>query len=247
MGGLAHFLEAENIATTQISLIREHTEIIKPPRALWVSFPLGRPFGNPNDAAFQRDVLKEVLQLLEYQAGPVLEDYPEDAREIEGQQAQIACPVNFSPPPPAKGSIDELCLHFRKELSQMQSWHRLALEKNGRSTSGISGMTADEIGEMFCGFIAGEAAERKSEDEKLSDCLRLGAEDLKAIYYEALAAQPGQTSHGPALTDWFWGRTYAALVLGEVRRRCLSFSEKDMQLVGKLLLIPRNQMSRFGE
>ncbi len=246
MGGLGHFLESENIATTQISLIREHTEIIKPPRALWVSFPLGRPFGNPNDADFQRDVLKQALGLLKYQTGPVLEDYPEDAGEIEGPQAQIACPVNFSPPPPEKGSIDELCLNFRKEFSQMQSWHRLALEKNDRSTSGISDMSADAIGEMFCSFIAGKTAEAESDGKSLSDRLRLGAEDLKAIYLEALAAQPGQTTDGLALTDWFWGQTYAALVLNEVRRRCLSFGDKDMQLAGKLLLIPRNQMSRFG-
>ena len=34
MGGLAHTLEDEGIATTQISLIRLHTEKIKPPRAL---------------------------------------------------------------------------------------------------------------------------------------------------------------------------------------------------------------------
>ena len=32
MGGLAHYIEDEGVPTTQISLIREHTEKIKPPR-----------------------------------------------------------------------------------------------------------------------------------------------------------------------------------------------------------------------
>ncbi len=247
MGGLGHFLESENIATTQISLIREHTEIIKPPRALWVSFPLGRPFGNPNDPPFQRDVLKQALKLLEYPSGPVLEDYRGEAREIEESQAQIACPVSFSPPPPEKGSIDALCLNFRKEFSQMQSWHRLAVEEKERSTSGISTMSADEIGELFIRFVNGEKVETEKRGRKLSDCLRLAAEDLKAIYLEAMAAQPGQTTDGKALTDWFWRETYAALLLNEVRKRCLRFSEEDMLLAGKLLLIPRNQMHLFGE
>ncbi len=57
MGGLAHYLEDEGIRTTQIALIRKHTEEIKPPRALAVSFELGRPLGAPNDPQFQIKVL----------------------------------------------------------------------------------------------------------------------------------------------------------------------------------------------
>lgn len=79
MGVLGHSIEEAGIATTQISLIREHTEAIKPPRALWVPFELGRPFGMPGDADFQKRVLRRVLALLEAESGPVLEDYPEEA------------------------------------------------------------------------------------------------------------------------------------------------------------------------
>jgi hypothetical protein len=42
VGALGHFLEREGIPTTGISLVREHTEKIRPPRALWVTFELGR-------------------------------------------------------------------------------------------------------------------------------------------------------------------------------------------------------------
>ena len=52
MGALGHYLEEESIATTQISLIREHTEAISPPRAMWVPFIMGRPFSVPNDPEF---------------------------------------------------------------------------------------------------------------------------------------------------------------------------------------------------
>ena len=64
MGALGHFLEEEGVPTTQISLVREHTAAMNPPRALWVPFILGRPFGVPNDPAFQRRVLLAVLGLL---------------------------------------------------------------------------------------------------------------------------------------------------------------------------------------
>ena len=245
MGGLGHFLEAEGIATTQISLIREHTEIIKPPRALWVSFPLGRPLGNPNDAEFQNDVLKDVLLLLERESGPVLEDYPRDAKESEVEQAPMACPVNFAKPSPEQNSIEELFQKFRQELNLMQTWQTLACEKNGRSTAGVSKLSPEEIGELFCNFILGSVEERQLNGQKISDVLRMAADDLKTCYLEGVSAQPGQSTDAAILNDWFWGETHAALVINEARKKCLQYSEKDMLLAGKLLLVPRNQLHRF--
>jgi len=65
VGALGHFLERQGIATASISLVREHTETIRPPRALWVTFELGRPLGIPDDADFQRRVLRATAKLLE--------------------------------------------------------------------------------------------------------------------------------------------------------------------------------------
>ena len=76
MGGLAHYIEDEGIPTTVIALIRKHAEEIKPPRALAVPFELGRPLGAPNHPEFQRRVLKNCLELLSRETGPVLEDFP---------------------------------------------------------------------------------------------------------------------------------------------------------------------------
>ena len=79
MGALGHYLEEEGIATVGISLIRPQTENTKPPRALWVPFELGRPFGPPSDATFQKRVILAALHLLERERGPVvIEDFPED-------------------------------------------------------------------------------------------------------------------------------------------------------------------------
>ena len=46
MSALSYYLEREGIMTTGISLVRENTASMRPPRALWVSFPLGRPLGS---------------------------------------------------------------------------------------------------------------------------------------------------------------------------------------------------------
>lgn len=247
MGGLGHFIEAEGIATTQISLIREHTEIIKPPRALWVSFPLGRPLGNPNDAVFQNEVLNHALSLLERENGPVLEDFPKDAKEDDTEQAPMACPVNFAKPAPEQNSMDELFQKFRQELNLMQTWHALACEKTGRSTAGVSKFSPEAIGELFCNFIVGSLEETQLNGQKISDVLRMAADDLKTCYFEGVSAQPGQSTGAATLNDWFWGETHAALVINEARKKCLLYSEKDMLLAGKLLLVPRNQLHRFTE
>jgi len=79
VSALGHYLEEEGIATVAISLIRPQTENTKPPRALWVPFELGRPFGPPSDPTFQKRVILAALRLLERESGPVIiEDFPDD-------------------------------------------------------------------------------------------------------------------------------------------------------------------------
>lgn len=69
MSALSYFLERDGLATTGISLVRENTENMQPPRALWVPFPLGRPLGKPGDAAFQHRVIAAGLALLHREKG----------------------------------------------------------------------------------------------------------------------------------------------------------------------------------
>ena len=46
---LAHFFESFGLSTVLVGFVKEHIEAIKPPRALWLDFPMGRPLGKPND------------------------------------------------------------------------------------------------------------------------------------------------------------------------------------------------------
>ena len=72
-------LEERGFSTVAIASVRPQAEKTRPPRALWTTSQLGRPLGEPGDAAFQRRVLMAALGLLERTDGPVvLEDFVED-------------------------------------------------------------------------------------------------------------------------------------------------------------------------
>ena len=44
---------------------RDLTEQVRPPRSVFVNFPMGNPFGRPGDVAMQRAVLLDALRLAE--------------------------------------------------------------------------------------------------------------------------------------------------------------------------------------
>lgn len=75
VGLIAASIEREGISTVGITLLREVTEIIRPPRALFVSYPMGYPLGAPNDAALQHRILAAALRLLDCENVPVLEQF----------------------------------------------------------------------------------------------------------------------------------------------------------------------------
>ncbi len=65
MGLVSRAIEAEGIPTIGITISRKMTEAIRPPRSLFVDFPMGRPMGRAFDNRTQRAVLKEALKTLE--------------------------------------------------------------------------------------------------------------------------------------------------------------------------------------
>ena len=121
----------------------------------------------------------------------------------------------------------------------------MAKQQRQRTTTGLSGLAPEQIVDLFAAFLATSQVGRPSGQQSVADLLRLAAEDLKAFYLEALSAQPGHPDDAASLADWFWGETRAALVINEVRQRCLKASSKDLLLAGNLLLVPRNQLHRF--
>jgi hypothetical protein len=238
VGGLAHYLEGAGIATTQISLVRLHTEKIRPPRALWVSFELGRPFGPPGDRAFQTRVIRAALALLERPAGPVLDDYPEDLPVDSQQDGGWVCPVNFSPPPVELSGDAALAAALANEVAQLMPWYERALDGLGRTTVGVSTLDVEGVRDFFQALLAGKTPPDPIAGLSFADSIRLAAEDLKAFYFESAAAQPGGPS-SRQLTDWFWHATEAGTALRSLKPRFEASEDKSLQLLGQLLLVPR--------
>jgi hypothetical protein len=242
VGGLAHYLEGDGLATTQISLIREHTERMRPPRALWVPFELGRPFGAPDDAAFQRRVVMAALELLTAPVGPVLADFPEDAPAADDLTGWT-CPIDLAPPKEkAKTEAGRRGDGLADEIGRLRPWHDLAVEGHGRTTLGVSGLEIEDAGRFIAQCLDPELPASPRPDLVSTEVLRLACEDVKAYYMEAAAAQPGRASSRD-LAEWFWGETAAARVIIALRAHCLqSENDKLRALVG--LLVPRTQLHR---
>lgn len=231
--------------TTQVSLIRLHAEIIKPPRALWVSFELGRPLGVPNDPAFQKQVLLAALELLEAPSGPVLEDFPEDAPVSKDQITPLAYPVNFVQKEVNLTDTEQLCAALKREMVSMRPWYEMAVKKSGRTTVGVSGLDIATIGDFLCSFLEGGVPENPREDISLSYTLNLATDDLKAYYSEGITSQPGQESpSSKVLSDWFWGETLAAKVLLAIKEVCMKSEDGLMRIVGSMLIVPTAQAHR---
>lgn len=233
MGALGHYLEREGVATAQISLIREQTAAIRPPRALWVPFMLGRPFGAPGDCAFQDRVLRALLALFGHAAGPVLEDFPEEAPAVPAPEG-FACPVSFAPAAQAGG----LARALQDEIAQLATWYELARRRRGRTTVGVFGATVAEAARHVASYLDGSPEAPPVSGWTPGVAVKRACDDVKAYYCEAVAAQPGNLAP-QAIEQWFWSDTAAAKALLAIREICRTSDDPTLQPLGKLSLIPR--------
>ena len=235
MGALGHFIERESVPTAQISLIREQTAAIRPPRALWVPFMMGRPFGAPNAPDFQRRVLRALLGLFDRASGPVLEDFPDDAPPDVAGETTFACPVSFAP---AQTGVDDPAAAMRREIAQLAPWYELALKRRGRTSVGVSGLGMNEAAAFAASYAGDTPAAPYAADLSPGVALKRVCDDLKAYHYEAVAAQPGNLS--PKEIDrWFWFETATAKVFLAIRDACLKSDDKSLEPLGRLTLVPR--------
>ena len=214
MSALAHFIERAGVATVCISLVREQTEKVNPPRALWVPFPLGRPVGVPGDADFQKDVMRAAFAMLETATEPTIDDYPHEAPEAGPEQ--WACPLNLGTP-----SDDTLWARLTAEVGRLRPWAAETRRRRGRTTFGLSGAAEDQVDVVIEALAA--VAESGDLDavpagdvewaHEMPFLLRHLADDVRGFYHEAIASQPGDTPpNHDALNEWIFGET----VLGDV-------------------------------
>jgi hypothetical protein len=68
-------IETEGIPTVGISILKEVTAKVRPPRAIYLRYPFGHPLGEAFHVAQQRTILLDALRALEtiQEPGTILE------------------------------------------------------------------------------------------------------------------------------------------------------------------------------
>jgi hypothetical protein len=235
VSALGHYLEEEGIATVAIALIRPQAENTKPPRALWVPFELGRPFGPPSDPAFQKRVILAALRLLGRESGPVIiEDFADDDPRAEPDPAWRR-PLLLSGA--AGGSADSLAARLEAEIAQLQGAHRLWLAQQARTTVGLSGLAIDESGRYVADWLRGRAPPSPREGFSAPLTLRFAVDDVKAYCLEAAAAGAAKPS-SRQLGDWFWNQTATGGAIFALREVLLASKDERLSLIVGNFMVP---------
>ena len=208
--------------------MREHTEIVRPPRALWVTFELGRPLGIPDDPPFQRRVAKAALDLLARTDGPILADYPEDVPEVTDFSGW-ACPINLAP-----SQTDSLAA----EIDRLATWYDQSVARQGRTTVGVSGLDMPDAGALVNRALAGDLPEAQP--------LKEAIDDLRAYYLEAASAFPDP---GTSATrkKWFWDETQLAKAILSLQPKLAQSTDPQHKILANLTLIPATERHRLSQ
>lgn len=229
-------LEERGVATVAIGLVRPHMERTGGPRGLWVPFPLGRPLGEPGDAAFQSRVLRAALSLLEREGGaPVLEDFGADApsqTERPGWSPPFALPAPADADSPAAwaGAL-------AAEMALVRPWAERARARFGRTTVGVAAQPPEAWPAYASAFLAGELPAPPAPHGSPALALRFLADDLKAYYMEAAQADGGAPSINQ-INAWLFRQTVAGRFLLALRTAALASENSALKAVGGRFLVP---------
>lgn len=230
-------IESRGVATTVVGLIRLHMEKSQPPRGLWTPFQLGRPLGEPGDAAFQRRVVLQALKLLERRDGPViLEDFAEEApnwSELAGWRPPFSLPA-----PVAATSSATWAEALTAELAAVAPHWQKARARFGRTTVGVGQRAPEAWPNLFAAFLAGELpAGPSAELAAPALALRFAIDDIKAYYTEAAMSddRPGAARQ---IDAWFWRETVAGSVLKQLRLVGMASDNNALKTVAGRFFVP---------
>ena len=238
MSGLAHFFEAEGFATVLVGFVREHIEMVRPPRALWLDFPMGRPLGKPNDPEFQLKVIRAAFDLFDAPSGPVLKDFP-DVIPVRDGRMGYALPPEMVMTTDDIGDIDPLLAEVQAEIEALRPAYEAAVAARGRTTVGASELAVTGMAPHIAAFVRGEKPKSPRKGLSPIPALKLVIEDLQAYYTEA-------RTHRDAVDDfellgkWFWEESKAGKLILWLEAVSLASDDSVLrQIVDMSLVTPR--------
>jgi hypothetical protein len=237
VSALAQLLELRGVPTVVIGLVRLHMEKVQPPRGVWTPFQLGRPLGEPANAAFQLRVLMQALGLFERTDGPViLEDFTDDPPnwiDEPGWRPPFSLPIDAPTENRAAwpGAV-------ANEISLLASHWGNARARFGRTTVGLSCMPPEAWPEFMARFLVGELPSGPMPHLAAPAlALRFAVDDLKAYYMEA-AQSDGRAPASRQVDAWFWRQTRASEFLRALRTRGMESDNTALRTVSERFLVP---------
>ena len=200
---LAHVLEAHGIATVALVSVEALARRMRPPRALAVGFPLGRPLGRPDDPAFQHAVLRSAFALLDEPRGPAFAMFPDAADPLPASAGPW-------PPDPLAGTDDPAA-----EVGAWRARYDAYVRARGRTSVGIA-VGADGLADTAAAF-ARVAAGTPFRDAGLPGNAVACALDLRTYFEEAALGATGRAPSPGGAEAWFLRETATGRTLRAAR------------------------------
>lgn len=228
-------LEKRGLPTVTIGLVRLHLEAVRPPRSVFTPFELGRPLGEPDDAAFQRRVLLQALALLERRDGPViLEDFPDDAPGARDRSGWTPPLVSAATDP---ATLEGWAAALAHEMALLRPVWEQVRRRRGGTTVGVAGQPPEAWPNFMAAFLAGGLPTVPAHATPAL-ALRFLIDDLKAYYGEAAQASGPAPSSGQ-IGRWFWRQTVAGQFIITLREACLHADNNALRTVAGRFFVPR--------
>jgi len=235
---LAHFFESSGFSTVLVGFVKEHLQAIKPPRALWLDFPMGRPLGKPNDPEYQKKIIRSAFDLFNESSGPVLRDFP-DVIPVKDGRMGYALPVDLVINKKDIGNIDLLVEEVKAEIKNLGPEYKKALSFRGRTTVGASEMMVSDYIDYISLFVKGEIPKSPRKGIGPVPLLKLVVEDLQAYYTETITFKD-KIDDFEKIGTWFWEETKAGRLILCLESVSLRSENRVLrQIVDMSLITPR--------
>ena len=235
---LAHFFESYGFSTVLVGFVKEHIQAIKPPRALWLNFPMGRPLGKPNDPEYQKKVIRSAFNLFNSSSGPVLEDFP-DIIPVKNGRMGYALPVELVMKKNEIGDVDIMLKEVENEIQDLKQAYDNAISDRGRTTVGASEMSLSDFAPFIVSFLKDDIPKSPRKGLGAIPQLKLVVEDLQAYYTEAVTHRDGIDDF-EKIGSWFWEKTKAGRLILSLEAVSLESENRVLrQIVDMSLITPR--------
>ena len=201
--------EQAGLTTVAIGLVRGQIESSKPPRALYVEFPLGRPLGRPDDVELQTNVLTTALELATRDDVPFIVDHPEVIEDEGDEPASCAMPPRHDPD--LHPAIDE--------ARGLRNAYQRNVDATGRTLLGrVATPDVDGVVALIDKIIRIEAGESLDDVGLAGGAAIAAGQDIRSYYEEAGLQLADGVTGSRSLESWFYRTTQTGQLIRSAQK-----------------------------